>query len=164
MLVLFRGHTTYTEVPDAPPAVSLVGRGSAPPSASSADAGSGSPQVTVTPSVPSHDTAPIFSSGPATPQSGAVPVFLPVSSVVTDLQGSASLLRGGESPSSGGGEIAGGGESLAPLSLAWADSSDDGWFVVPSAANEYGQAYAAASDGFAFDVAAGEFTVDFFFV
>jgi hypothetical protein len=50
------------------------------------------------------------------------------------------------------------------MSLAWADSSDNGWFVVPSAANEYGPAYAAANDGFAWDTAAGEFTVDFFFV
>jgi hypothetical protein len=103
------------------------------------------------PSFASHDSTPIVS--------------IPVSSVVTDLQGSTSSLRGADSPSSGGGgEIARGGESLAPLSLAWADPSDNGWFVVPSAANEYGEAYAAADDGFAFDVAAGEFAVDFFFV
>jgi hypothetical protein len=69
---------------------------------------------------------------------------------------------GGDS-AGGGSEIGRDGESLAPMSLAWADS-DNGWFIVPSAANEYGQAYAAANDGFAWDVAAGEFAVDFFFV
>ena len=167
MLISVRGETTFHEVPDAPPAVSLVARGSAAPSASSADtgAGSASPQVTIAPSAPSHDTAPIFSSGPALPQSGAAPQLVSVSSVVTELQGPASSLRGADLPSSGGGgEIARGGESLAPMSLALADASDDGWFVVPSAANEYGQAYAAANDGFAWDVAAGEFSVDFFFV
>ncbi len=117
------------------------------------------------PSFSSHDSTPIFSSAPLLPQSGAAPHFLPVLSAVTDLQGPTFSLRGGESLSSGGGgEIARGGELLAPMSLAWADSSDNGWFIVPSAANEYGEAYAAAGDGFAWDVAAGEFTVDFFFV
>jgi hypothetical protein len=171
MLVLGRGHTHFTEVPDAPPTgVSLIPRGAAASSASqSADAGEGALQLSgATPTAPSfssHDSTPILSSAPLLLQSGAAPQFVSVASVVTDLQAPASSLRGGESPSSsGGGEIARGGESLAPMSLAWADSSDNGWFVVPSAANEYGQAYAAADDGFAWDVAAGEFTVDFFFV
>jgi hypothetical protein len=160
MLVLFRGHTTFTEVPDAPAApVSPLARGIAASSTShSDDAGAGSVQF-----AGANLSTPIFSSAPLLPQSGAAPQLLQVSSVVTELQGPASSLHGADLPSSGGGgEIARGGESLAPLSLAW--SSDDGWFIVPSAANEYGQAYAAANDGFAFDVAAGEFTVDFFFV
>jgi len=168
MLVLFRGHTTFTEVPDAPPTGVSLTRGIAASSTSqSADAGGGSLQLSSAnvSSVSSHDSTPILSSAPLLPQSSAAPQLLPVASVVTDLQGPTSVLRGADSPSSGGGgEIARGGESLAPMSLAWADSSDDGWFIVPSAANEYGQAYAAADDGFAWDVAAGEFTVDFFFV
>jgi hypothetical protein len=156
MLAIGRGMSHFVEVPDAPTGVSLVPRGSAAPSASSAEISSAS----------SHDSTPIFSSAPLLPQSGAAPQSLAVGSVVTDLHGSTSVLRGGESPSfgGGGGEIGRDGESLAPMSLAWADSSDNGWFIVPSAANEYGQAYAAAGDGFAFDVAAGEFAVDFFFV
>jgi hypothetical protein len=90
---------------------------------------------------------------------------MPVASVVADLQGPTSALRGGETPSSGGGgEIARGGESLAPMSLTWADAADHGWFVVPSAANEYGDSYAAAGDGFEWNVAAGEFSADWFFV
>ncbi|MEA2873462.1 MAG: hypothetical protein QOH67_3438 [Hyphomicrobiales bacterium] len=170
MLITVRGETTFHEVPDAPPTgVSLVPRGAAASSTSHGDdAGAGSVQFSVAgvSNAPSHDSTPVFSSAPLLPQSGAAPQFVSVSSVVTDLQGSTSLLRGAESPSSGGGgsEIARDGESLAPMSLAWADSSDNGWFIVPSAANEYGEAYAAAGDGFAWDVAAGEFTVDFFFV
>ena len=39
----------------------------------------------------------------------------------------------------------------------------DGWYIVPSAANEYGQAYAAA-DGFDFNVATGDFASDWAFV
>jgi len=160
----------YIEVPDAPAGGSSI-RGIATQGASQgADGSAGSLQLsgtaTTMPSFSSHESTPILSSAPLLLQSGAAPQFVSVASVVTDLQGSASALRGGESPSSGGGggDIARGGESLAPMTLAWADSADDGWFVVPSAANEYGEAYAAADDGFAWDVAAGEFAVDFFFV
>lgn len=42
-------------------------------------------------------------------------------------------------------------------------SLPDGWFIVPSAGNEYGQAY-VAGDGLVWDVAAGEFSADWFFV
>ncbi len=168
MLVLFRGHTTFTEVPDAPPTGVSLTRGIAASSTSqSDDAGAGSLQLSAANlgNASPHDSTPIFSSAPLLPQSGVAPQSASVASVVTDLQGSTSSLRGAEPPSSGGGgEIARGGESLAPMTLAWADSPDDGWFVVPSAANEYGEAYAAADDGFAWDVAAGEFAVDFFFV
>ena len=177
MLGIARGATSFTEVPDAPPTGgSPISRGIATSSTSqSADAGAGTlqlanvstfSQATIVPSFSSHDSTPVLSSAPLLTQSGAAPQFVSVASVVTDLQAPASAPRGGESPSSGGGggEIARGGESLAPMALAWADAADDGWFIVPSAANEYGEAYAAADDGFAWDVAAGEFTVDFFFV
>ena len=173
MLGIARGATTFTEVPDAPSASSGVPRGSA---ASNADAGTASPHgattqtVTVAspetasaPSVSFHNPTQGFLSGPALPQLDAPPQLLPVSGVVTELQGSTSVPRGGEAPSFGGSEIARGGESLATISLASSADSDHGWFIVPSAANEYGQAY-AASDGFTWDVAAGEFAVDFFFV
>jgi len=166
MLAIGRGMSHFVEVPDAPAGGSSIPRGS-----QGADSSAGSLQLsgttTTMPSFSSHDSTSILSSAPLLLQSGAAPQFVSVASVVTDLQGSASSLRGGESPSSGGGgggDIARGGESLGPMTLAWADSADDGWFVVPSAANEYGQAYAAADDGFAWDVAAGEFAVDFFFV
>lgn len=165
MLAIGRGMSHFVEVPDAPAGGSSIPRGS-----QGADGSAGSLQLsgttTTMPSFSSHDSTPILSSAPLLLQSGAAPQIVSVASVVTDLQGSTSSLRGGESPSSGGGggEIERGGESLAAMTLAWADSADDGWFVVPSAANEYGQAYAAADDGFAWDVAAGEFAVDFFFV
>ena len=45
-----------------------------------------------------------------------------------------------------------------------ASFADHGWFIVPSAANEYGDSYAASADGFTWNVAAGEFTADWFFV
>jgi hypothetical protein len=169
MLVLFRGHTTFTEVPDAPPTgVSPIPRGTAASSTSQGADGSSGGSVQFSSGtftsqgtlMLSADSTPILSSAPLLSQSGAA---LLVSGVVTALQGSTSLLSAGAS-SSGGGEIGRDDGSLAPMSLAWADSSDDGWFVVPSAATEYGQTYVAANDGFAWDAAAGEFTVDFFFV
>jgi hypothetical protein len=63
----------------------------------------------------------------------------------------------------GGGEIARDGETLAPMSIAITNAADHGWFIVPSAANEYGESF-VAGDGFEWNVAAGEFSGDWFFV
>src|SRR5687768_1072299 len=160
MLVLGRGHTTFTEVPDVPtpptpPAVSLVGRGSEAPAAPSADVSHAPQAITtsVTPSFTATDTTPVFSpgttpvfsAGPALSQSGAPLLLSPVASVVTDIQTPTSLARGADAPTSGGGdgEVGRGGDSIAPMLVAMADYADNGWFIVPSAANEYGESYAS---------------------
>jgi len=94
------------------------------------------------------------------------PVLLgPVASAVTEIQLPAMMRGdlGGSGDSGGGGDIARGSEALASLSLDGPAYADHGWFIVPSAANEYGEGYAAADD-FAFDVAAGEFSADWFWV
>jgi len=94
------------------------------------------------------------------------PVLLgPVASAVTEIQLPAVMRGdlGGSGDSGGGGDIARGSEALASLSLDGPAYADHGWFIVPSAANEYGESYAAADD-FAFDVAAGEFSADWFWV
>jgi hypothetical protein len=165
-IMAFRGGG-IVNVDDSSQVFSVADRGQSASTAVTADSAqlflSGVGAVTTT----GQDSAPVLSQAvslPAFLQAGAAPQFVSVASVVTELQGQTSLLHGADSPGSGGGEIARGGESLAPMSLAWSDSSDNGWFIVPSAANEYGQTYVAANDGFAWDVAAGEFTVDFFFV
>src|ERR1051325_7983942 len=129
MLVLFRGQTTFTEVPDGATGFSPTLRGIGAPSTShTTEANEGTSQLSaanvstvsqavVTPSAASHDSTPILSSALQLPQSGVPLLLSPVASVVTDLQGPASSMRGGDAPSSGGGgEIARGGESLAPMS------------------------------------------------
>lgn len=99
--------------------------------------------------------------------SDALPQFAPVASVVTDgVAGTAT--RGGDLGSLSGfgdGDIGRGGE-IAPLALNASDFSDHGWFIVPSATAEYGDGHVdmAAVDGFVFDMAAGEFTSDWFLV
>lgn len=90
-------------------------------------------------------------------------LFAPVASVVSDPQPLA-VARGdaGASPNFNDGEIARGSD-LAPLALNLPDFTDHGWFIVPSASNEYGNVH-VAGDGFVFDVAIGEFTGDWFLV
>ena len=63
----------------------------------------------------------------------------------------------------GTGDVARVVEALASLALDGPGYADHGWFIVPSASNEYGPAYAVADD-FSFDVAAGEFSSDWFWV
>jgi len=94
------------------------------------------------------------SDGAAAHSDGSVQ-SVPVPSAVVDVPGAGS---GGL----GGGEIARDSDGLASLALNSSDYSDHGWFIVPSADNEYGQAAYAAADGFGFDAAAGDFSTDWF--
>jgi hypothetical protein len=50
------------------------------------------------------------------------------------------------------------------VTINYAALPADGWFIVPSAANEYGDAVYAAGDGFGFDVATGDFASDWVFI
>jgi len=102
--------------------------------------------------------------------SDALPSFAPVPGVVTDI--SAPGARGGDllGDSGGSGDARGrvfrGGDTLASLAIDSSGYGDHGWFIVPSASAEYGDAHfdVAGADGFAFNVAAGEFTSDWFLV
>jgi hypothetical protein len=166
--VLFRGHSTFTEVPDDTPpgsqapvfradtASTIVSHGAEAPVLTSAAGPSASASMPTL-----HDTTPVLLS------SGS-PQLVSVASVVSE--GPAlTIERGGIGPSSGGdgggsGEIGRDGEHFASLSIDSAAYADHGWFVVPSASNEYGEAVATAGDGFSFDVAAGTFTGDWVFI
>jgi hypothetical protein len=110
---------------------------------------------------PLQDTTPVLLSGGS-------PQLVSVASVVSE--GPALTIdRGGIASTSGGdgggsGEVGRDGDHFASLSIDSAAYADHGWFIVPSAANEYGDAVATAGDGFSFDVAAGEFTSDWVFI
>jgi hypothetical protein len=108
--------------------------------------------VTFPPMVTVSDGAPAHSEGAVQPAPVAS-ALADISAVHGDVAGSGGV---------GGGEIARDSEGLASLALNSPDYSDHGWFIVPSADNEYGQAAYAAADGFAFDLAAGEFGTDWF--
>ena len=123
------------------------------------------PQAVI-PAMIEHASAPIAASSSigAAAQSAPVLQAVTVPGVVTELLAPVGLQGGGAPASSAA--LADSGTpsegSLAPLSLGahWSN----GWFVVPSAANEYGQAYAAGDGGFEFDVASGSFASDWFWV
>lgn len=121
----------------------------------------------ITPTVFAHADLPVqwFAQADAPSQwfahAGAPVQYVPVASVVTDLQALAVTRSDfGGASDTGGGDIARG-LDLASLDLNLSSFADHGWFIVPSASSEYGQAYAAAND-FAFDVAAGAFSSDWF--
>lgn len=88
----------------------------------------------------------------------------PVASAVTNAPAvGRGDVAGSDSGGGGGGEIGRDSDGLASLALNGPDYADHGWFIVPSAANEYGEAaYAATAGDFVFDVAAGEFSTDWF--
>jgi hypothetical protein len=169
--VLFRGHSTFTEVPDNTPPGSqptvLRGEASAP-----ALTATGQDAVPAS----AHDVAPVLmaASAPTVPLMDTTPVLLSsgspqmvsVASVVTD--GPALAIERGIGTTGGGdgssGEVGRDGEHFASLSIDSAAYGDHGWLIVPSASNEYGDAVATAGDGFSFDVAAGEFTSDWVFI
>jgi hypothetical protein len=168
--VLFRGHSTFTDVPDNTPpgsqptvlrgeasAPALTGQDVAP--ASTHDAAPVLTAASSAPFVPIQDTTPVLLSS-------ASPQMVSVASVVTD--GPALTIERGIGTTGGGdgssGEVGRDGEHFASLSIDSTAYADHGWFVVPSASNEYGDAVAAAGDGFSFDVAAGEFTSDWVFI
>src|ERR1043165_9176718 len=97
----------------------------------------------------------------------------PVPSVVTDISAPlAPAARGGDflgdSGGSGdaGGSVFRGGDTLASLAIDSSGYGAHGWVLGPSASAEYGDAHfdVAGADGFEFNVAAGEFTSDWFLV
>ena len=170
MKVLLRGATEFREFPDLPTAPTSLGapaaRGSEAPAGTqvTSDHGVARADSTSAPAVPTtFDATP---SAPATPSfahTGAPVQFLTVTSAVTEVQPSTITRSGvGGLGETGGGEIARGADALASLSLDGPAHADHGWFIVPSASNEYGPAYGAADD-FTFDVAAGAFSADWFF-
>lgn len=134
--------------------------------------GTGTSAVTITPDT-TQAAATVTSSSASDIQwfahSDALPQFTSVPSVVTDLQGPAVGTHSGDLGSLSGfsDSYVARGESIAPLALNASDFTDHGWFIVPSASAEYGDAHvdmAAATDGFAFDMATGDFTSDWFLV
>jgi len=169
--LLGRGQTEFTEVPDQPtgpavPTTTPVARGSEAPAQTEvasnhgvarADSTSAPAILTTFDAVPGGPTTASFAHTDAPVQ------LLTVGSAVTEIHLPAMTRgdAGGLSETSGG-EIARGGDALASLSLDGPSYADHGWFVVPSASNEYGPAFAAADD-FTFDVAAGSFSADWFF-
>jgi hypothetical protein len=118
------------------------------------------------PAVPHLATEIATSSVPVVSQSALLTVS---ASVVTAPGGTVTAGNGGltsgglTSASSGDTSGASASDSAGAAGALFASLPDDGWFIVPSAANEYGQAY-AAGDGFVWDVATGEFAADWFFV
>lgn len=66
----------------------------------------------------------------------------------------------------GGASVFRGGDTIASLTIDTSGYADHGWFIVPSASAEYGDAHfdVAGADGFVFHIAAGEFTTDWFLV
>src|ERR1043165_7897753 len=134
-------------------------------------------QSTIT--VDTHAAGATIVNSPAAPDiqwfahTDTLPSFAPVPSVVTDISAPlAPAARGGDflgdSGGSGdaGGSVFRGGGTLASLAIDSSGYGDHGWFIVPSASAEYGDAHfdVAGADGFEFNVAAGEFTSDWFLV
>ena len=172
MQVLFRGHSTFTTLPDDTPpgsqapvfraddASTVVSHGAEAPVLLSAAGPSASASMPA--SMPTlQDTTPVLLSSSS-------PQMVSVTSVVTD--GPAlTIERGGVAPTSGGdgggtGEVARDGDHFASLSIDSTAYADHGWFIVPSASNEFGDGLYAAGDGFSFDVATGDFASDWVFI
>lgn len=102
-------------------------------------------------------------SAPASSQAVVVPNFSPAVSapvVVNDAHAPLELRAGGADVST---DSAASSESSTLLSLNQ-HFLDNGWFIVPSADNEYGPVVYAAGDGFGWDASAGEFSADWFVV
>jgi hypothetical protein len=164
MLELGRGQTTFTEVPDGPPpgpfTLFVTGLGDA--ATPNLHSGGAPALMSASTSMPMlQDTTPVVLSGGS-------PQMMSVASVVTEGPGLAVERGGGTLPSGGDGggtgEIGRDGETFASLSIDSSAYADHGWFIVPSASNEYGDAISVAGDGFSFDVAIGGFASDWVFV
>lgn len=165
MKVLGRGLPDFVDVPDQPsgPANPIGRADSADHSAAAVSSVDPIIPVVVVPGGAASSVL-ISSSGAGAQFVAFVSPFIPVASAVSDVQtmstGHADLAGlGGTGDGSG---AAGGGDGFVSLAMNSPDYSDHGWFVVPSAANEYGASYAAA-DGFVWDIASGEFASDWFF-
>jgi hypothetical protein len=105
--------------------------------------------------------SPMLTGSDGSPHSEGQAQSAPVASAVTGVP-SMAYGDGAGSGGAGGGEIARDADGLASLALNGPDYADHGWFIVPSASNEYGEAAYAAAGDFAFDMAAGEFSADWF--
>ena len=171
MRTLGRGRTEFIDVPDQPaapttPTGAAIARGSEVPAQTQATSDHGVARADSTSAILTTFEATSPAQTTVSFAQGSAPVlFGPVASAVTEIAGPAVMRGdlGGSNDPVGGGEIARGSEALASLSLDGPSYAEHGWFIVPSAANEYGEGYAAAGD-FAFDVAAGEFSADWFWV
>jgi hypothetical protein len=172
--VLGRGHTEFTEVPDQPTVPTLTGapiaRGPEAPAGTQVaqvtpDHGTARADSTSAPAILTFDATPSMPTTLSFAHANTPMLLAAVASAVTDIQLPAMSRgdAGASSDTSGGGELARGAETLVSLSLDGPAYADHGWFIVPSASNEYGEGYAAA-DEFAFDIAAGEFASDWFWV
>jgi hypothetical protein len=162
---MLRGATEFREFPDQPttptsPVGTFSTRGAEAPAGTQGASDHGTPDlgivrvdaVTFPVTQTGSDGAP-HSEGPAQSASVASAVTSAPAVGRGDVAGSDGV---------GGGEIGHDADGLASLALNGPDYADHGWFIVPSAANEYGEAAYAAAGDFAFDVAAGEFSADWF--
>jgi hypothetical protein len=170
VLVAIRGQSALVEVPNqSAPASPPVTRDSSAPSDTHTTPDHTTPDVSTmrveSTTAPQALTISDAVAGalniPALSHFDSPVQIVPVASVVADVQ-SPLAVRGdaGGSSGFGDGDLARGSD-IAPLALNLSDYADHGWFVVPSASNEYGDVHVAA-DGFVFDVAAGEFAGDWF--
>lgn len=148
------------DVPDAPATGgSDVARGADAPVADThttpdlgigrADAIASVPTLTMTGTSPAHIDAPAQ--------------VIPVASAIADLPQSAVAHSDmTDASTSGSGEV-GRGSDLASLDTTSSSYADHGWFVVPSADNEYGPSVTyAAADDYGWSAVAGEFSADWF--
>lgn len=172
MKALLRGQTEFVEVPDdqpvgpitlqVPTLTTSFARGSEAPADTHAASDHGmtrADSVSVPLMLATFDAT---SPAPA-PLSFASAPFLTMAGPGTEVQLFAAArgdLAGMSATSTGDiGRVV---EVLASLAPDAPGYADHGWFIVPSASNEYGPALALADD-FTFDVAAGEFSADWFF-
>jgi hypothetical protein len=167
--LLGRGHTEFTEVPDQPttPSGALIARGSEAAAQTQATADHGIARVdSAAPTIPliMSDSAPAAAAIVSFAHTDSPFLVAAVATPATEVP-SLAVPRGDLAKMSemGSGDIARVVEALASLALDGPAYADHGWFVVPSASNEYGAAYVSADD-FAFDLAAGEFSADWFWV
>lgn len=162
MKVFIRGHAEPVEadqpVPPLSPFSLFVTTTPIPRADAGATSGQGGAATVPAATLTMADWSPAGASPPS-----LASVSVPVASAITEVPSTTIARSGlGESSEAGGGGIARGSDMLASLALDGPGYEDHGWFIVPSASNEYGSAYAAAGD-FAFDVAAGEFSAEWFF-
>lgn len=172
MRVVFRGHSTFTDLPDdtppgsqAPLFTGFNGNAAAPAS----DHGAEAPVLISAAGSSASVSMPTLQATTPVMLSNSSPQLVSVSSVVTEGPG-LTVERGGDiahttgGDGGGTGEVGRDGDVFASLSIDSAAYADHGWFVVPSASNEYGDTVYAAGDGFSFDVATGDFTSDWVFI
>lgn len=143
-------------IDDSSQGSSVADHGQIAPTALAADPVQSLATGGTTVTVPQLSMPVLQTADPAAPQLVAVP------GVVTDPHGSLELRSGDTVTVSSSSDGTDGSEASALLSLNQLSFLDNGWFVVPSADNEYGPAVYAAADDYGWSVAAGEFSTDWF--